>query len=111
MPKPKEKAKISAGARVQLKNDKSTDGKVLGSAGKAKWSVEWTEGDQRGKTTEQSTKSICLWRVDLAAIDVGDDSSDSSEDEVEPTNHPELKRKFEAFAETLEGKKVTVRVF
>jgi len=30
---------------------------------------------------------------------------------VEPTNHPELKRKFEAFAETLEGKKVTVRVF
>ena len=60
MPKPKEKAKISAGARVLLKNDKSTDGKVLGSAGKAKWSVEWTEGDQRGKTAEQSTKSIAF---------------------------------------------------
>ena len=61
---------------MQLKNDESTDGKVLGSAGKAKWNVEWNEGDQRGKTTEQSTKSICLWRVDLAAIDVGDAAID-----------------------------------
>jgi hypothetical protein len=42
LPKPKEKTKISAGTRVQLKNDKSTDGKILGSIWKAKWSTERT---------------------------------------------------------------------
>jgi len=105
----KEKTKISVGARVQLKKDQSTDGKVLGSTGKAKWNVEWTEGDQRGQTTEQSTKSIRLWRVNIAEIQAADTSSDSGDDEAEPINHPELKRKFEAHAKSLENKQVKVR--
>ena len=96
---------------MQLKKDQSTDGKVLCSTGKAKWNVEWTEGDQRGQTTEQSTKSIRLWRVNTAEIQAADTSSDSGDDEVEPINHPELKRKFEAHAKSLENKQVKVCLF
>jgi hypothetical protein len=103
--------KITVGARVQLKNDKQTDGVVMSVVGKAKWRVRWDEGKQQGTVAEQSSKSLRLWQFNLADFDAGDaHASDSSEDEpVEPTNHPALKRKFEAYAAQLEGTKVVVR--
>jgi hypothetical protein len=101
--------KIKVGARVQLKNDKQGSGTVVSLAGKAKWNVEWNEGKLEGSVTEQSSKSLCLWKLDLSAYEAADaESSESSEDEVEPPNYPELKRKFDAFAKTLEGQGVTV---
>ena len=84
---------------MQLKTDMGTDGKVLGSTGKAKWNIEWTEGNQRDQTTEQRSKFICIWLVNIAEIGaavVGD--------EMEPTNHPEPEKNIEAHAISLESK-------
>ena len=89
---------------MQLKTDMGTDGKVLGSTGKAKWNTEWTEGNQRDQTTEQSSKFICIWRVNNAEIGAAVISSDVVGDEMEPTNHPELEKKTEAHAISLESK-------
>ena len=51
------------------------------------------------------------WRVNIAEIQAADTSSDSGDDEAEPINHPELKRKFEAHAKSLENKQVKVCLF
>ena len=89
---------------MQLKSDMGTDGKVLGSTGKAKSNIEWTEGNQRDQTTEQSSKFICIWRVTIAEIGAAVISSDVVEDEMEPTNHPEPEKNIEAHAISLESK-------
>ena len=109
--------RVVVGARVQLKNDLTTDGKVQSVAGKAKWAVRWDEGPLKGTVVAQSSKSLRLWQVDLSAFDAGEaGGSDSSEEEgaEEPApevDHPERKRKFEVYAKTLEGKTVKVRPF
>ena len=60
--------------------------------------------NQRDQTTEQSSKFICFWRVNIAEIEAADISSDVVEDEMEPTNHPELEKKIEAHSISLESK-------
>jgi endonuclease/exonuclease/phosphatase family metal-dependent hydrolase len=103
--------RISVGARVQLKKDPETDGKVLSAAGKATWNVQWNEGKCKGTTVEQSSKSLRLYEVDLDAFKAAEESSSDSDDAEEhtnQTNHPERKRKFDTYAKTFNGKKVTV---
>ena len=64
--------RVVVGARVQLKNDLTTDGKVQSVAGKAKWTVRWDEGPLKGTVVAQSSKSLRLWQVDLSAFDAGE---------------------------------------
>ena len=60
--------------------------------------------NQRDQTTEQSSKFICFWRVNIAEIEAADISRDGGEVEMEPTNHPELEKKIEAHFISLESK-------
>lgn len=110
----KKTKRIVVGTRVQLKADKHSDGRIDSKVGKAKWMVTWGEGPHKGKSTTQSSKSLQLWRVDLAAIDAANEDSEGSEEEEEANvpevDHAENKRKFEAFAGTLVGTSVEVSV-
>jgi hypothetical protein len=107
------KERIKLKMRVQLKNDISSDGIVIGKgAVKAQWKVEWAEGPLKGSTTDQSSKSIRAWQLNLAAIEEQEESSSGEEEEEEivpsSVDYAGLKRKFEAHAKSVVGKKVEV---
>jgi hypothetical protein len=110
MPKTKAKKRIRVSTTVQLKNDITVVGEVVGKGdGKASWKVKWTAGRLKGTTTTQSSKSLRLWQVDLANLPVSDSSSaEEDEPEVPEIDHGKLKRKFSAHANTLVGNKVAV---
>jgi hypothetical protein len=52
------KLKMRKGVLVILRQDKSNDGKIVGTEGRASWSVTWNLGPLAGKTTKQSSKSL-----------------------------------------------------
>ena len=96
---------------MQLKTVKTSGGVVADAVGKGHWKVRWDEGRLKGQTTDQSSKSLRLWELDLVAVDVESSGSSDSEDEVPTTagdEHAERKRKFEVVAKSLEGKSVQV---
>ena len=101
--------------RVQLKNDKRSDGEVVAKgAAKAYWRVKWTEGPHKPVTTDQHSKSLRAWELDLSAIQEEEEESESEDEAEEVTALPEvdwpsLKRKFAAHSKTLVGKKEVVR--
>jgi len=112
--KPKKKERIKVNMRVQLKSDKRSDGEVVAKgAAKAYWRVKWTEGPHKGLTTDQHSKSLRAWELDLSTIEEEVEESES-EDEVEEVttpsavDWPSLKRKFDTHAKSLVGKKETV---
>lgn len=116
MKKTNKKMRIKKGARVQLKSEQASDGLVVDVVGKAKWKVKWSDGSLKGQTTDQSSKSLRLWQVDLSAVEVESScSSDSGDDAPAPDapgaddEYKDRKRKFEAVAKSLEGKSVQVR--
>ena len=91
-----------------------SDGEVVAKgAAKAYWRVKWTEGPHKGLTTDQHSKSLCAWELDLSTIEEEVEESES-EDEVEEVttpsavDWPSLKRKFDTHAKSLVGKKETV---
>ena len=100
--------------RVQLKNDISSDGEVVAKgAAKAQWKVNWTEGPHKGSTTDQSSKSLRAWQLDLSAVEEEEEESSDEDDAEEDTpnsivDYGSLKRKFDAHAKSLVGKKVEV---
>ena len=96
--------------RVQLKNDLSSDGEVIGKGEvKARWKVRWSEGPLKGRTTSQSSKSLRAWQLDLAGM-VEDATSSEDEEEAEPpeVDYAERKRKFDVHADSLKDKEVVV---
>jgi hypothetical protein len=113
--KPKKKERIKVKTRVQLKNDLSSDGVIVAKgAAKAQWKVKWTEGPHKGSTTDQSSKSLRAWQLDLSAVEEEDEEEEvSSDDDGEEkdnsaVDYGSLKRKFDAHAKSLVGKKIEV---
>ena len=99
--------------RVQLKNDMSSDGEVVAKgASKAQWKVKWAEGPHKGSITDQSSKSIRAWQLDLSAVEEAEEDSSDDEDVEEDTSsavdYGSLKRKFDAHANSLVGRRVEV---
>jgi hypothetical protein len=118
-PKPKKKDRIKVGSRVQLKKDSVSDGNVVAkNPGKGQWRVTWVEGSLKGTTTDQSSKSLRPWQLDLSAMPDGDSSDEGDDDDDDDdvvadgpaleVDHVERKRKFDAHAKSLVGKKVVV---
>ena len=111
--KPKKKERIKMKMRVQLKNCISSDGEVVGKgAVKAQWKVEWNEGPHKGLTTDQSSKSLCAWQLNLAAVedDEGSSNDDDAEEDTTPpaTDYAGLTKKFETHSKSLVGENVQV---
>ena len=99
--------------RVQLKNNISSDGEVVGKgAVKAQWKVKWNEGPHKGLITDQSSKSLRAWQLDLAAVqdeEVSSSDDDAEEDTTTPaTDYASLTKKFETHAKSLVAKNVQV---
>lgn len=112
--KPKNKERLKVGLRVQLKKDLVTDGSICAkNAGNGQWKVNWTEGSLKGTITDQSSKSLRPWRLNLAEAAADESSSDEDDEDDEdladaPVDHAGNKRRFEAHAKSLVGKKVEV---
>lgn len=111
------KLKMRKNVRVMLKSNKSNDGKIVGTEGRASWSVTWSLGPLAGTTTKQSSKSLTFW----TALDArppsedeedeeGNDEAISEVDEADDRNeeHAVKKAKFESFRRELVGVSVTV---
>ena len=108
--KPKVKERIKLKMRVQLKSELSSDGEVVGKGeAKARWKVKWNDGSLKGKVTEQHSKSLRAWQLDLSGF-IEDGSSSDGEDapELSEVDYETLKRQFAAHAPTLVGQKVAV---
>ena len=122
-PKKKSKERIKVGSRVQLKNDLTSDGVVsTKNAGRGHWAVTWSEGKFEGTITDQSSKSLRCWQLDLATIIESESSDEEDDDDVveapdaaeapaPAVDHAANKRKFIAHAKSLEGKIVKVKLF
>ena len=113
--KPKKKERIKVKMRVQLKNNISSDGEVVGKgAVKAQWKVKWNEGPHKGLITDQSSKSLRAWQLDLAAVqdeEVSSSDDDAEEDTTTPaTDYASLTKKFETHAKSLVAKNVQVNL-
>jgi hypothetical protein len=115
--KQKKKERIKLNMRVQLKNDVAADGTVTSkNPGKGQWKVTWAEGSLKGKTTDQSSKSLRPWQLDLSSAVVGSSEEEDEEDD-EPAEAPSTidhamnQKRFEAHAKTLVGKKVVVSFY
>ena len=109
------KERIKVGTRVQLKNDLTSDGRVIDkNAGRGHWKVLWSHGKLKGTDTDQSSKSLRAWQLDLSGVDSGSGSSSDDEEDDSPdapapgVDHAGLKRKFEAVAKGLVGNTVEV---
>ena len=123
------KARIKVGCRVQLNKEPpgvTTDGVVLSSSGKkASWNVEWHHLIPYQQAV-QSSKSLKLWRLNLTQVvlsseDEKDENDGDGEDESasEEEGSPEARdveesvkrRKFDKFAQELEGTELVVPPF
>ena len=100
---------------MQLKNDLSSDGEIVAKgAAKAQWKVKWTEGPHKGSITDQSSKSLRAWQLDLSAVEEEEEEEEDSSDEDDAekdtpaVDYGSLKRKFDAHAKSLVGKKIEV---
>jgi hypothetical protein len=115
MPKAKGKTRIKVNSTVQLKNDISAVGEVIGKGDvKAYWKVRWTAGRLQGTTSAQSSKSLRLWQLDLTTLPVSDSSSAEEDDadvEETRTDYVRLKKQFAAHATSLVGQKHRVSCY
>ena len=99
---------------MQLKNDLSSDGEIVAKgAAKAQWKVKWTEGPHKGSITDQSSKSLRAWQLDLSPVEEEEEEEDSSDEndaekDTPAVDYGSLKRKFDAHAKSLVGKKFEV---
>jgi hypothetical protein len=81
--------------------------------------VTWSEGKFKGTITDQSSKSLRCWQLDLATIIESESSDDddvveaphAAEAPAHAVDHAANKRKFIAHAKSLEGKTVQVKLF
>ena len=75
------KLKMKKGMRVCLKNDHACEGIIVGTLGKASWTVKWERGRlSTGEPTKQSSKSLTFWTA-LSAPPPSDEEGDEDEDE------------------------------
>ena len=119
------KERIKMGSRVRLMGVATSDGVITAKdpTRKAWWKVAWSSHPQNMDTTEQSSRSLALWALDLQQIE--SDSEDAAEEEMDDdeddddgekeqekteaaVDYAGQKRKFDTHARTLEGKEVTV---
>ncbi len=107
---------LKIGARVQLKTDESSDGKIISSHGKGYWTVAW---EQNAAQSRHHSKGLKQWAFVAPQSDSSDSDSDESggeeNDETGPISegaetYERKVKEFERTAKSLVGKSVTVAI-
>jgi hypothetical protein len=107
---------LKIGARVQLKGDDSSDGKISSSHGKGFWTVNW---EHSGKQSRHHSKGLKQWTFAAPLSDSSESENDDSGEEDGETGapvpqsvevHEQRMKNFEKIRTSLVGKTVEVTI-